>query len=134
MVLAHFIQLFSLPDDGNLQSEMYLYGSILVLMAFITIFLVHHGTYHFNLTGMRCRIALSSLVYRKVSNTLCTILPFGFQESTTSILTVYTLLLNSSNIPNENSRKNDKSPILIGISLDLKGNFINNSKYALQLV
>lgn len=67
IILSYFIQLFSRSDKDNVEVELHVCGVALVLTTFITVLLSHHGNFRFSLTGMRCRIAVSSLVYRKVS-------------------------------------------------------------------
>lgn len=47
---------------------MYASGSIMIAMSIITIFITHHSFFGVSRFGMKVRIAVSSLTYRKVSD------------------------------------------------------------------
>ncbi|XP_050307150.1 ATP-binding cassette sub-family C member 4-like [Anthonomus grandis grandis] len=64
LVLAWFVQQFEL-DTIN-QNSMYLWASVLNMMSLFGIFLMHHGNYSALAVGMRVRVAVSSLIYRKI--------------------------------------------------------------------
>ncbi|RZB39027.1 multidrug resistance-associated protein [Asbolus verrucosus] len=65
VVLAYFINLFS-DDQENTHNEMYISASILVLQSFLTVIFIHHIEFGQTAIGMRIRIAVSSLIYRKM--------------------------------------------------------------------
>lgn len=67
VVLAYFINLFEEQNEEN-QNEMYIFGSALVIQSFFIILLMHHVDFGQAAIGMRIRIAVSSLIYRKVTN------------------------------------------------------------------
>lgn len=65
MVLAFLIEQFSyLNEDRTV--EMYASASIMIGMSIIIIFLTHHSMFGLSRAGMKFRIAVSSLMYRKV--------------------------------------------------------------------
>ncbi|CAH0557999.1 unnamed protein product [Brassicogethes aeneus] len=68
MILAQLLMLFTsyAPKDGGVIRDMYLYGSGVVGFSVILIFMVHHSNYGQTRIGMRIRVGVSSLVYRKL--------------------------------------------------------------------
>ncbi|XP_044268658.1 ATP-binding cassette sub-family C member 4-like [Tribolium madens] len=65
VVLAYFINLF--PGEGKEnQNEMYILGSILVIQSFFIVITMHHIDLGQASIGMRIRVAVSSLIYRKM--------------------------------------------------------------------
>lgn len=65
VVLAYFINLFSGEYSDDYQA-MLIFGAVLTGQSFITVFMNHHIEFGQASIGMRARIAVSSLVYRKV--------------------------------------------------------------------
>lgn len=66
-MLSYLIKLFtSGKNDVDTINEMYISGSILIAISIITIFLNHHSLNEQMMIGMRMRVAVCSLVYRKV--------------------------------------------------------------------
>lgn len=65
MVLAFFIQQFSYTEEDR-TVEMYASGSIMIGVSAIMIFFMHHSSFGLTRGGMKIRIAVSSVVYRKV--------------------------------------------------------------------
>lgn len=63
-VLAFFINLFS--ENQLDHDRLYIFGSILIVQCLLYVICMHHVDYGQASTGMRVRIAISSLVYRKV--------------------------------------------------------------------
>ncbi|KAL1496964.1 hypothetical protein ABEB36_008007 [Hypothenemus hampei] len=66
IVLAWLVRQF---ESGNIledRTAMYTSASILVLISLISIFIMHHGMFAVSIIGMRVRIAVSSLIYRKI--------------------------------------------------------------------
>ncbi|XP_017778100.1 PREDICTED: multidrug resistance-associated protein 4 [Nicrophorus vespilloides] len=68
VVLGYLISLFApnIEDDGDNQTKMYISGAVLVLISLVVIFFNHHCNFGQSAIGMRVRIAVSSLVYRKL--------------------------------------------------------------------
>lgn len=69
MVLAFLIEQFSYTGEDR-TVEMYASGSIMIGMSVIVIFLTHHSFFGLSRSGMKIRIAVSSLIYRKVRTKL----------------------------------------------------------------
>lgn len=69
VVLADLIALFA-EDHRASDKVMYAYGTALVGLSLLFVFLDHHIALEENRIGMRVRIACSSLVYRKVNKNL----------------------------------------------------------------
>lgn len=68
-MLAYLVQQFSIPNEDR-STEMYISGSILVAVVLMVVFLTHHSFFGLAVVGMRFRISISSLVYRKVFSIL----------------------------------------------------------------
>ncbi|CAH0557997.1 unnamed protein product [Brassicogethes aeneus] len=68
MILAELLKLFTsyAPKDSGVIRDMYIYGSGVVGFSLILIFMVHHSNYGQSRIGMRIRVGVSSLVYRKI--------------------------------------------------------------------
>ncbi|XP_045472555.1 ATP-binding cassette sub-family C member 4-like [Harmonia axyridis] len=64
LILSDFIKLFSRPDHTI--EEVATYGGIICAMTLTTAFLNHHSSYGVSRIGMRMRVAVSSLIYRKI--------------------------------------------------------------------
>ncbi|EFA04472.2 putative multidrug resistance-associated protein lethal(2)03659-like Protein [Tribolium castaneum] len=65
VILAYFINLFSGEGQDN-QNEMYIFGSVLVIQTFFIVITMHHIDLGQASIGMRIRVAVSSLIYRKM--------------------------------------------------------------------
>lgn len=65
-VLSMFIGGFEATEQSRSLSTMYITASLLVAISLLTIFLWHHGNFGSMSVGMRIRIAVSSLIYRKI--------------------------------------------------------------------
>lgn len=68
-VLAYFISLFS-DDIETDQNQMYIYGSVLMIQSILLVVSIHHIECGQASVGMRIRISVSSLIYRKVCKKL----------------------------------------------------------------
>lgn len=66
IVLGNFIRTYTKDDKQNLTVDLYINGITFVALSFVSVIFYHHSNFQFSLIGMRCRIAVSSLVYRKV--------------------------------------------------------------------
>ncbi|CAH0557993.1 unnamed protein product [Brassicogethes aeneus] len=68
MILAQLLRLFTsyAPKDSGVIRDMYLYGSGVVGFSVVLIFMLHHSNYGQTRIGMRIRVGVSSLVYRKL--------------------------------------------------------------------
>ncbi|KAJ8951068.1 hypothetical protein NQ318_003766, partial [Aromia moschata] len=66
LVLSNFIKQFTTIDETNSTEYMYIFGSALVGISVVIVFLMHHTNFALSCIGMRIRIAASSLVYRKI--------------------------------------------------------------------
>lgn len=64
MILSYFIKSFNPSGDDMI--TMYISGSLLIGISVLLIFMMHHVNFGQSCIGMRIRIAVSSLVYRKV--------------------------------------------------------------------
>lgn len=69
VVLGYLIEQFSYTEDDR-TVEMYASASVMIGMSAIMIFLTHHSSFGLTRAGMKIRIAVSSLVYRKVRTKL----------------------------------------------------------------
>lgn len=65
VVLAYFINLFSDENYSDYQM-MLIFGGVLAGQSFLVVLMTHHIEFGQASIGMRARIAVSSLVYRKV--------------------------------------------------------------------
>lgn len=65
MVLAFLIEQFRYTAEDR-TVEMYASSSIMIGMSVIMVFLTHHSFFGLGRSGMKIRIAVSSLMYRKV--------------------------------------------------------------------
>lgn len=68
LVLAYFIKLFSYKQHNNNYQDMILFGLILAVFPYFIAILTHHSEFGQSIVGMRARVAVSSLVYRKVND------------------------------------------------------------------
>lgn len=66
LVLAWLVKEFEPGSVGD-QVAIYTWATVLVLISLGTVFLMHHANFGGMTAGMRVRIAVSSLIYRKVS-------------------------------------------------------------------
>ncbi|KAJ8979913.1 hypothetical protein NQ317_005349, partial [Molorchus minor] len=71
VVLALLINLFGLTADKHSYIMMYTYGSILVMVTLLSVIFNAHSYYWQCVVGMRIRIAVSSLIYRKIMRLSC---------------------------------------------------------------
>lgn len=71
IVLAKYIQYFEAGRPFSLDVG-WCFGIAVVLLAFLNIIIMHYANLEMQRIGMQCRIACSSLVYRKVGQS------FGF--------------------------------------------------------
>ncbi|KAJ8951069.1 hypothetical protein NQ318_003767 [Aromia moschata] len=67
VVLSNLIKLFSRDNADKHTDLMYIYGSILIVLTILVVFLFHHANFGQSVVGMRIRIACSTLVYRKLT-------------------------------------------------------------------
>jgi ATP-binding cassette subfamily C (CFTR/MRP) protein 4 len=81
VVLAFFINSFS-SDNPNTLNEMYIFGSVLITQSLLIVISMHHIEFGQASIGMRIRVAVSSLIYRKV----CTNFFLGRDRKQTTIL------------------------------------------------
>lgn len=65
IVLSYFIESFLDITDFNYRKKI-IFGSVLVLLGYVHAFLRHHSDFGQACIGMRARIGISSLVYKKV--------------------------------------------------------------------
>ncbi|XP_066138463.1 ATP-binding cassette sub-family C member 4-like isoform X2 [Euwallacea fornicatus] len=65
LALAYLVKEFESEGTGD-RTVVYTWSSILILISLFTIFFMHHGNFGGMAVGMRARIAVSSLVYRKI--------------------------------------------------------------------
>ncbi|XP_050309650.1 ATP-binding cassette sub-family C member 4-like isoform X2 [Anthonomus grandis grandis] len=65
LVLSWLINQFQ-PHESHEKIEMYASASSLVIISTLIIFFLHHNSYGQSCVGMRVRIAVSSLIYRKI--------------------------------------------------------------------
>ncbi|XP_076270121.1 ATP-binding cassette subfamily C member 4-like isoform X2 [Rhynchophorus ferrugineus] len=65
VVLAQLIRGFSDPNLSD-TTALYISASVLIAISIVTIFLNHHSMYGLSIIGMRVRVAISSLIYRKI--------------------------------------------------------------------
>jgi ATP-binding cassette subfamily C (CFTR/MRP) protein 4 len=65
VVLAFFINSFS-SDNPNTLNEMYIFGSVLITQSLLIVISMHHIEFGQASIGMRIRVAVSSLIYRKM--------------------------------------------------------------------
>lgn len=65
LLLAELIRYFD-PATGYHETTGWALGVSVVLIAFLNILIMHHVTYGTQRIGMRCRIAVCSLMYRKL--------------------------------------------------------------------
>ncbi|XP_057653036.1 ATP-binding cassette sub-family C member 4-like [Diorhabda carinulata] len=65
IILAKLIKLFLNNGDRNI-GDMYYYGLGLILTSFLSLLILHHTMFSMGAVGMRIRVALSSLLYRKI--------------------------------------------------------------------
>lgn len=67
VALAQLIKQFTdKSNEGNIR-EMSIYSGILTGLAVLQVFAIHHTNFYVSRIGMRIRVAVSSLIYRKVS-------------------------------------------------------------------
>ncbi|XP_030759733.1 multidrug resistance-associated protein 4-like [Sitophilus oryzae] len=66
VVLAWLIRDFE-SGSANDKASLYISASLLIGLSIVTIFLNHHGMFGLSAIGMRARIAISSLIYRKIT-------------------------------------------------------------------
>ncbi|KAJ8979912.1 hypothetical protein NQ317_005348 [Molorchus minor] len=66
VVLSNLIKQFTSVGEET-QTYMYIFGSILVAISILVVFLMHHTNFALSVIGMRVRIGASSLVYRKIT-------------------------------------------------------------------
>ncbi|GJQ74461.1 hypothetical protein Trydic_g21331 [Trypoxylus dichotomus] len=67
VMISLFVQMFAEEEAGNIHKTLYqyLYGGGLILLTAAVVFLYHHSSLELARTGMKVRIACSSLIYRK---------------------------------------------------------------------
>ncbi|KAJ8933698.1 hypothetical protein NQ314_013864 [Rhamnusium bicolor] len=66
VMLSRLIILFSRDNLSENSDLMYIYGAALVAFSILIAFFMHHTNFGQSAVGMRVRIAVSSLVYRKI--------------------------------------------------------------------
>ncbi|CAG9815467.1 unnamed protein product [Phaedon cochleariae] len=67
VVLSYLLLLFNGVNDQENRTEKYLMSTLLVVLSVIVVSMYHHHCFGLAKLGMRMRIALSSLVYRKMT-------------------------------------------------------------------
>ncbi|KAH1014057.1 hypothetical protein HUJ04_002952 [Dendroctonus ponderosae] len=66
MVLAILVKQFEPSNVTIDKAAIYISASLVVLISLLMIFFMHHGNFGVSAIGMRIRIAVSSLIYRKI--------------------------------------------------------------------
>ncbi|CAG9858693.1 unnamed protein product [Phyllotreta striolata] len=67
LILQRIILLFNIPRTDERAKELYIFSSLLIGLIFTASILFHHTNLRNCLIGMRIRIAISSLIYRKIT-------------------------------------------------------------------
>lgn len=78
LVLSNFIKLFIDPNQENVEANMYVNGILLTIIPFFITIMLHHGNHQFGMMGIKGRVAITSLVYRKVGISWIIIIPVVF--------------------------------------------------------
>ncbi|CAG9814462.1 unnamed protein product [Phaedon cochleariae] len=66
VVLSYTIDLFTDPGNANKTKEMYISITVLIILTTMVVFLMHHTFFGTSRIGMKVRIAVSTLIYRKI--------------------------------------------------------------------
>ncbi|KAG5876595.1 hypothetical protein JTB14_021562 [Gonioctena quinquepunctata] len=67
LILSFLISEFTTAKDEYTEKGMYLYSALLILVATLSVFSMHHTNMGLAVIGMRVRIATSTLLYRKIT-------------------------------------------------------------------